>query len=795
MPVTVADTFALQGVVTPISLEMFDMNYAPGFVHAEVMANDTWCEVTWSLPEGPYEITMDDGEADDYFIYASPGSMNAVKFTPSGYPATAIGGQIYVGDGNFPGPFIGTSFSIAIFDDDGGNGLPGTMLDSNAVTVNNYGWVSFDWLSATIEDGSFYLAMIQTANSQNSAPIGIDTDNPTYFRSYSYFQGAPGWVLSPLQDFMMRAWVVGNEGDAVTMSAGAKNWKATPRVPANWQQHGMTASGTLPRILPGYERTDATFRGVAGMSNRDVTNYRVGRYSNFDPNGSPAAGTLTELATTTNLYYNDYAWAGLPMGWYAYGVKALYTSGLYSNYTISNIVGHLMDYTVTVNVTLSTGLEPSDVDIELKGLEFPYEVYFDVTPASGTVVFDMVWRGHYDITAYKIGYDMYVISNTFVNNDKVYNIMLSEKKYPPTCLYVDPVSVQATWCEPLRTALEEGFELPVFPPAGWQNLTEGDADGWERTDDGSSASWIIPAWDSFYAMSNDDAAGSNSDGCCDYLITPAVDLRESEGYVLTFNSYYDGAFGQLAFVEYSVDGGATWEVYYQVMPATSWTDLALDLTDFSGLTGPANIWFAFHADDAGTFASGWAIDNVKIQVPAPAANYIDFWVFLDNAFEGVTTETAWDYAPLMYGQTYTASVAARYTSGLSSKDYYTFFCEYLFPPDSLEGSAPDNAAILAWYPPIELWPVQLSSGQGQGPKYSKHEMSFIPGTLSDAVAVSRKDANDIVISETGVRDFGDVLTSFSWTGGGACWGICDDGTNLSGDQCDDGPDVDDRSDL
>ena len=53
------------------------------------------------------------------------------------------------------------------------------------------------------------------------------------------------------------------------------------------------------------------------------------------------------------------------MGWYAYGVKALYTSGLYSNYTISNIVGHLMDYQVTVNVTLSTGLEPINVEVDL----------------------------------------------------------------------------------------------------------------------------------------------------------------------------------------------------------------------------------------------------------------------------------------------------------------------------------------------------------------------------------------------------------------------------------------------
>ena len=711
MDVTVADTFALAGIVTPITVGMWDMNYAPGFVHAEVMDNDTWCAVTWTLPDGPYEIVMDDGEADDYFIYSSAGSMNAVKFTPTGYPAIAMGGQIYVGDGSFPGPFLGSEFGIAIFDDDGPGGLPGTMLDSNGVTVNNYGWVSFDWLSASIESGSFYLAMIQTAPSPFAAPIGVDTDNPTYFKSYIHFLGAPSWVLSPLQDFMMRAWVDGPESDAVTDNAMNKVWRATPRVPANWQQYAMTASGTLPRILPGYERNDVTYKGVEGMDTRDVTNYRVARYSNFDPNGSPAAGTLTELATTGNLYYNDYAWAGLPMGWYAYGVKALYTSGLYSNYQISNIVGHLMDYQVTVNVTLSTGLEPINVEVTLHGLEYPYETLFAVTPASGTVVFDPVWRGHYDLSAFKIGYDTYKISNTFINGDKVFNIMLSEKKYPPTCLYVDPVSLIATWCEPMRTAVNQGFEDPIFPPAGWQNFTQGDAEGWFRTDDGSGPSWPIPSWDSFYACANDDAAGSLSDGCCDYLITPPVDLRESLGYAMSFNSYYDGAFGQLAFVEYSVDGGATWEVFNQLMPATSWTDQELDLADFSGPEGFAQIWFAFHSDDSGdNWGSGWAIDNVLIQVPAPAANYLDFWVFLDDAFEGVTMETTWDYAPLMYGHTYTASVAARYTSGLSDKDYYTFFCEYLFPPDSLTGYAPDDAAILEWTPPIELWPLLATAG-------------------------------------------------------------------------------------
>jgi hypothetical protein len=777
MSVTVADTFALAGIATPINIGMWDMNYAPGMVHAEVMANDTWCEVTWTLPEGPYEIVMDDGEADDYFVFANGGSWHAVKFTPTAYPAVAIGGQIYVGDGNFPGPFLGTEFGIALFDDDGANGLPGTMLDSSGVTVNNYGWVSFDWLNATITEGNFYLAMVQTGNSPNAAPIGIDTDNPTYFRSYTFIEGSPGWSLSPLQDMMMRAWVDGPEGDAMAMNATQENklWRATPKVPANWQKFGMTSSGTLPKIMPAYERSDAKYRGVEGMGTRDVTNYRVARYSNFDPNGSPAAGTLSELATTTNLFYNDNAWGGLPMGWYAYGVKALYTSGLYSNYTISNIVGHLMDYQVTVNVTLSDGLEPINAEITLQGNEYPYETYFAVTPGSGTVVFDMVWRGHYDITAFKIGYDVYKITNTFVNSDKVYNIVLSEKKYPPTCLVVDPVSLEATWCEPLRTAINENFEGSEFPPAGWQLYSEGTG-GWARTDDGSSSSWPIPSWDSFYAVANDDAAGSDNEGCCDYLITPPVDLRESEGYSMKFNSYYDGAFGQLAFVEYSTDGGATWEVLYQVMPATSWTALELDLNAFSGLAGPAQVWFAFHADDAGTWASGWAIDNVLIQVPAPAANYLDFWVFLDAAFEGVTPETNWNYAPLWYGQTYTASVAARYSSGLSSKDYYTFFCEYLFPPDSLTGFAPDDAAILTWDPPLEFWPVLASGTQ---PMYSKSVSEFIPGTLADGNAITRKEAKDIELSNTGTRDVGDVIFSFPAPSPiGLAWGICDDGDNL-----------------
>ena len=410
--------------------------------------------------------------------------------------------------------------------------------------------------------------------------------------------GAPSWVLSPLQDFMMRAWVSGPESDGVADNASARVLRATPRVPANWQQYATTKSGTLPKILPAYERNDVSYKGVEGMENRNVTNYRVARYSQFDPNGSPAAGILTELGTTGNLYYNDMAFdrpaAGLvclrgegPL----HQRPVLQLHDFQYRWSSYGLQGHC-----ECNPVDRPGTDQRGGDIDKDWNILMIEL-FAVTPANGTVIFDPVWKGHYDITALKIGYDTYKINNTFINADKVFNIVLSEKKYPPTCLVVDPVSLIATWCEPLRTAIDENFENPAFPPAGWQTTTAG-ASAWQRTEDGSSSGFPIPTWDSFYACTNDDAAGSTNDGCCDYLITPAVDLRESEGYALSFNSYYDGAFGELAFVEYSIDGGATWEVLSQLTPATTWASLEFDLGEFSGLSGPPQIMFAFHADDA-----------------------------------------------------------------------------------------------------------------------------------------------------------------------------------------------------
>jgi hypothetical protein len=649
MPLTIRDTSAEQGQITPLDISMWDMNYAPGHVNAEVQQDDHSCIVNWSLPDGPYEIIMDDGEAEDFFVFAHSGSWHAVKFTPAGYPSTVIGGSFHVGDGSFPGPFLGTDFGVAVFDDNGFNGLPGTMLDSTSVAVNNSGWVSLDWLNAIITDGSFYLAMFQSGNAPNAAPIGVDSQSPVQFKSYSKILGND-WALSPYQDFMIRAWVDGPEGDAAS---------------------------------------------------RDVVNYRISRYTDFDPEDPLAGGTYTELATTQGLVYED---SLIMPGWYAYGVKALYSSGQFSDYTLSNVVGNQMDVAVNVTTTLTTGDEPSGVEVTLQGLVYPHEVFSIITESDGIAAFDMVWKGTYNIKVSKTGFDTYLIKDVKLDENEEFAIILSEKKYSPGCFKVDPLTLVATWCPPLIVALNEDFESPDFPPLGWQTSPENS--GWSRTNNGSGPSWIIPPWDSFYALAA-DYVGSSNDGCCDYLITPPLDLRESDSYFLLFDSFYDGASGQLAFVEYSFDAGASWETLHQLVPDPEWSKVEIDLASLAGNNNELPVWLAFHADDAGEWASGWAIDNVAVQVPIPAANYINFSVFLDNVFIGITSETEWNFAPLPYGQTYTASIAANYSSGLSSKVYDTFTSEYLFPPQDLTGIAPDDAAILTWGPPGTSVPTNL----------------------------------------------------------------------------------------
>ena len=364
---------------------------------------------------------------------------------------------------------------------------------------------------------------------------------------------------------------------------------------------------------------------------------------------------------------------------------------------------------VTINVSTTTGDNAEGSEITLTGYEYPYEIYTAILDTSETVTFDSVYKGQYNVEIDKIGYYIYSDDYNFINDTSI-NIILAEKCYSPYNLYVDPLTLIATWHAARITQIREDFNDVTFPPEEWQSSTV--ACGWFATTDGSSANWTIPTWDSQYACANDDACGVGTDGSLDYLITPKLDLRESPDFSLKFDSYYDGGNGQLAFVEYSLDGGSTWETLTQMSPSTSWEYIEIDLSAFSGPLGESEIWLAFHADDAGGWATGWAVDNVEVSVGSDSDwPPLGYYVFLDEAFVAAVTGTTYTFLDLMWGQTYIACVATMCSSGMSEYACYEFTSEYLYPPINLHGDTINSAASLIWYPPCA--PGKLKTDEGR----------------------------------------------------------------------------------
>ena len=160
---------------------------------------------------------------------------------------------------------------------------------------------------------------------------------------------------------------------------------------------------------------------------------------------------------------------------------------------------------------------------------------------------------------------------------------------------------------PIPPEFTEDFEGGEIP-ADWTVLTNGN--GWNVTENGSSAFWNIPSH-TYYAVTNDDGFnGENTpdnDGN-DYLLTPSFNMSGATNVILNFASYYDGAYGEIATVEASTDG-VNFEVVHAVAAATEWVMTAVDLSEYGD---QQNVTIAFHGNDNGAWASGWAVDDILI---------------------------------------------------------------------------------------------------------------------------------------------------------------------------------------
>tara|TARA_B100002051_G_scaffold127912_1_gene121707 strand:+ start:52 stop:2904 length:2853 start_codon:yes stop_codon:yes gene_type:complete len=168
-----------------------------------------------ALPEAQtiYEIAHDDG-TDETSINSGPFNTLCVKFTPGSYPVDLYRASFYcVGSSN------GVGF-VNVWDDDGDDGMPGTMLVENIPTQFAGGvWtpVSLSNENVVITEGSFYVGWME---SEQTPPIGVDSDNSA---ENSFIDLGLGVGFEPFGNYFEGAMMIRAEVDSANALSADDN--------------------------------------------------------------------------------------------------------------------------------------------------------------------------------------------------------------------------------------------------------------------------------------------------------------------------------------------------------------------------------------------------------------------------------------------------------------------------------------------------------------------------------------------------------------------------------------------
>ncbi|KFF16948.1 T9SS C-terminal target domain-containing protein [Flavobacterium hydatis] len=147
---------------------------------------------------------------------------------------------------------------------------------------------------------------------------------------------------------------------------------------------------------------------------------------------------------------------------------------------------------------------------------------------------------------------------------------------------------------------------------GWRTTENANATGWKHgtSKDLGSPGWFLTEHTNFMA-SNDDKC--NCDSSNDMLISPVFDLSNYKGAHLSFDGFGDRYGLSDGYVKVSTDGGTTWKTEFKMPHLSSWFEYQVDLSAYAG---KSCVLVAFQHDDNGLFASGFAVDNIKLKETA-----------------------------------------------------------------------------------------------------------------------------------------------------------------------------------
>ena len=247
---------------------------------------------------------------------------------------------------------------------------------------------------------------------------------------------------------------------------------------------------------------------------------------------------------------------------------------------------------------------------------------------------------------YSIFAFLFTISSAFAQNVNNNNFKMAQKKsldnnLPPAIMYAMEQRSAAVDCE--NEFYCENFETITIPalPTGMSTTTSEsnyfiplggssvEVDGFftgNSQDAGAGGYWTYLDDHTTFAMTNDDSclpggSAPNENNNCDLsfevLELPEFDFTGQADMWILFEFYHDKNWGGGdASVEISSDGGTTWNDMSGPLPATqAWQAAAFDLSQFVDSTS-SNVKIRFIWSDGGSWASGFAVDDIVIN-PLP----------------------------------------------------------------------------------------------------------------------------------------------------------------------------------
>jgi len=177
---------------------------------------------------------------------------------------------------------------------------------------------------------------------------------------------------------------------------------------------------------------------------------------------------------------------------------------------------------------------------------------------------------------------------------------------PDQLVYNDTLFAVTQLTNSSALPFSENFQGGVLP-SGWSRSQVDGSDGW-LIGSNQVSSYFNPPPHTVYAASNDDECNCNMSA--DMLITPHLNFSGYNNISLHFDAFNPGNYGSSGHILVSTGCGVTWTNVYDVPSnTTTWQAIIVSLNDYAGYP---NVKIAFHHNDGGEWASGFAVDNVSV---------------------------------------------------------------------------------------------------------------------------------------------------------------------------------------